>query len=113
MRQQNVVTAVSDAVDSVLRPEQRRNAAEDVVKYAKGAGLAPKMTTSVGTVGPLLDGEGNPTDNGRNLIDFCALQQLERGSPAWAAAVGALRSSSRPDHGDHPLTDGLLVIQRR
>lgn len=113
MRQNNVVTAVCDAVDSVLRPEQRRNAAEDVVKYAKGAGLSPKMTTSTGAVIPLLDGRDKPTDNGNKLINFCALQDLEKGTPAWEAAVGALRGSRRPGHGDHPLTDGLLVIQRR
>lgn len=113
MRQDNVVTAVCDAVDSVLRPEQRRNAAEDVVKYAKGAGLSPKMTASAGTVTPLLDAQDSPTDNGRKLINFCALQDLERGTPAWEAATKALRSSRRTGRGDHPLTDGLLVIQRR
>ena len=111
MRQNNVVTSICEAVDSVLRPGQRRNVAEDVERYARGAGLSTDMVKSEGAVAHLVDSSGIPTDDGRKLIEFCALQPVTNGSREWDAAVGALRTSLGKN-GDHPLTDGLVVIQR-
>jgi ubiquinone/menaquinone biosynthesis C-methylase UbiE len=110
MRKNNVVTAVSDALDAKLRPGQRRNAADDVARYASGVGLSPKLVPSEGVISSVLDKSGTPTNAGCDLIDFCALQPVKKGTEEWGAAIGALRSLHQ--NGNHALTDGLVIIQR-
>jgi SAM-dependent methyltransferase len=112
MRKNNVVSAVCDAVDAVLRPGQLRNAAEDLERYARGAGLSVALTPFPAGVPCLLDSKGRPTAEGQKLIDFCALQTVKKDTPAWQAAVAAMQLPAGAPGGDHPLTDGLIVIQR-
>jgi 2-polyprenyl-3-methyl-5-hydroxy-6-metoxy-1,4-benzoquinol methylase len=111
MRKNNVVSAITDAVDAILRPGQRRNTAEDLHRYAKAAGLSSKLTTHRHVLDGLVDGKGKPTEAGRQIIDFCALTSLSTRSPASVAAAQAL-VDSLDDDGRHPLEDGLIVIQK-
>jgi len=113
MRVRNVVTSICDAVDSVLRPGQRRNAAESVKKYAEALGLEPQLVEYQGTVVSLIDSKNHPNEAVRSLIDFCALQAVIMDSEAWEAAVTELSASTPADNGGHPLTDGMVVIRRR
>jgi SAM-dependent methyltransferase len=111
-RQDNVVTALCDALDHEYRPGQKRNAADDVYRYAEAAGLPVEMKSPAGALPRLLDTSGEPTADGQNLIDFCALRAVAKGTKEWYAAVKALSGPQGNDTGDHPLTDGLVVIQR-
>lgn len=110
MRKENVITDVCVACDDVLRPGQRRNTADDVVSFAKAAGLNASIQEFAGAISGLLDGE-DLTPDGQKLIDFCALQKVAQGTREWNAGAAALRASLGPD-GSHPITDGLIVFQR-
>jgi SAM-dependent methyltransferase len=112
MGKDNVVTAISDAVDEVLRPGQRRNAAEDVASYAMAAGLDPSVSEHVGTIQGLLDEKGKLTKDGRKLVQFCALEPLKPDNPAWAAATRAINGPTLLPEGRHSLKDALIVLSR-
>lgn len=110
-RRQNVITAVSAAIDRELRPGTKRKTGEDVVLYSKAAGYRPREVLSEGAVPSLLDSKGRPTASATKLIGFCALQTIPKASPAWQAAVEALATIRNPD-GSHPITDALILIHK-
>ena len=107
------MTTLSDALDEQLRPGQKRNTADDVFRYAEAAGFSVEMRSSVGRLPRLLDANGEPTADGQNVIDFCALRNIAKGAKEWHAAVTVLKGTNSSNAGDHPLTDGLIIIRRR
>lgn len=111
-RQFNVVTALCDALDDELRPGQKRNAADDIFRYAEAAGLHVEMNSFTGALPRLVDANREPTADGQKLIDFCALRPVVRETKEWYSAVNALAGPEGSETGDHPLTDGLVVIHR-
>lgn len=113
MRDNNIVTSICDAVDAVLRPGQRRNAAEDVEAYARGAGLSPNLRLQRAAIPSLISADGRPSPDGEILIDFCALQPARNNERVLAAALKVLVPAPPLDSRDHPLTDGLIVIEKK
>jgi SAM-dependent methyltransferase len=111
-RAANVVSALCDVIDDHLRPGQRRNAAEDVERYAALAGLSPQVNSFERTISGLLNlDDEEPTLHGQQLINFCALGPTTKGTVVWKAAAAALHGL-RTSNGDYPLNDALIVIQR-
>jgi SAM-dependent methyltransferase len=110
-RENNVITDICNAVDSVLRPDQARNTAEDLYEFAVDAGLSTRFLRYERSIGPLLY-RGDLTADGATLVDFCALRPLRSTDRARAAALDALGRSFDRETEEHRLTDCLFVIHR-
>lgn len=103
----NVFVAMSEAIDHLVRPGQRRKTGEDLEVYARAAGIPVRSLRSSHAVGSLLERSGRVSRSASALIDFCALGQVPKN--AKVAALAALDNIKRPD-GSHPITDVCLLL---
>jgi len=110
--EQNIVHALTQRLDEALWRGQRRNTAQDILAAAQYGGLSPYPERSERSIPSLLDGKGQPTLHAGQLIDYCALKTVERGSAQWVAAVKVL-TEMRNEKGEHPLHDLLITVKRR